>query len=79
MVIGPIRFMTNEEIVQQYRVKLNFLNYMTLVNCIPSQWRRYIKNESNIVNSHNVVLFWYKFEKLLANDKGSRYIYIICC
>ena len=72
---GNIRFMTNEEIVQKYGVKLNFLDYMTLVNCIPSQWRRYIKNKSNIVNNPNVVLFWYKFEKLLANDKGSRYIY----
>ena len=70
-----ISFMTNEEIVQKYGVELNFLDYMTLVNCIPSQWRRYIKNMINIVNNPNVVLFWYKFDKLLANDKGSRYIY----
>ena len=71
-------FLTLEQIKDKYNVKLNFLEYASILNSIPKKITNYLQHRGSVQNIHNnpaVITFMYKVEKVICNAKGSRYVY----
>ena len=71
-------FLTLEQINEKDNVKLNFLEYASLINSIPKKITYYLQHRGSVQNIHNnpaVMTFMYKVEKVICSAKGSRYVY----
>ena len=63
-------FLTLEQIKDKYNVKLNFLEYASILNSIPKKITYYLQNRGSVQNIHNnpaVMTFMYKVEKVTCN------------
>ena len=74
---NKFKFLSQENIFEKYGVHINFLEYASLMHCIPKKWSIFIKNMSNMCNNPKITLFMNNIEKMIVRSSNSRYIYDI--
>ena len=47
--------MTREELVKNYNVEMNFLEYWSLIKSIPQEWKQCLREDSGIEEKYSCV------------------------